>query len=75
MTESEWLKLKLYLDEHGIEYRTETTFIGGPISSFIVLLPPVTCVYNVPDEFETKYPEVASAMEELRNTLKGIEKK
>lgn len=75
MTESEWLELKRYLDEHGIEYRTKTTFIAGPISSFIVLLPLVTCVYNAPDEFVTGYPEVASAMEELRNTSKGIEKK
>lgn len=75
MTESEWLDLKQYLDEHDIEYKTKMACISGPMSSFVVILPPVTCYHNTQDEFETKYPEVASAMEELWNTLKGIEKK
>ena len=46
MTEQEWLELKKYLDEHDIEYDTQITYISCFSSSFVILLPPVTCYHE-----------------------------
>ena len=75
MTESEWLELKQYLDEHDIEYKTQIACIAGPMSSFTVILPPVTCYHNTPHDLENAYPEVTKAWDELWDKLKGTEKK
>lgn len=72
MTESEWLGLKQYLDEHGIEYRTVIACISGEVSSFVVELPPVTCYHNNPKELENAYPELTKAWTDLWSKLKGV---
>jgi hypothetical protein len=74
MTESEWIGLKQYLDDHGIEYKTEICCIAGPVSSFMVILPPVTCYHNDLSELENAYPEIIDAWNELWDELKGIVK-
>ena len=72
MTESEWLELKQYLDEHGIEYHTRISCIAGNVSSFVVELPVVTCYHNTPAELENAYPEVTTAWNKLWDELKGV---
>lgn len=75
MTEHEWLELRRYLEEHDIEYETKIACIAGPVSSFVVILPPVVCHHNTPRDLENAYPEVTAAWNELQNELKGVEKK
>lgn len=72
MTESEWLELKRYLEERNIEYRTEIACIAGPVSSFVVVLPPVICHHNTPRDLENAYPDITTSWNELMNALKGV---
>lgn len=75
MTEQEWLKLKQYLDECGIEYQTRIACITGGISTFVVELPVVTVYSNTPQKLDNAYPEVTAAWNKLWNELKGTKTK